>query len=121
MKTWSILMNPDNELLQMMRDSRWIYDQALYHQRQKFFETLKEGKIKTFTFNELYHIVSQTDEYKEMKLDSVSKTGALRQLFSNWTGYIHSVMEYKNIQINSLKGQTFQNIYVVNQNLIWFK
>lgn len=95
MKTWSILMNPDNELLQMMRDSRWIYDQALYHQRQKFFETLKEGKIKTFTFNELYHIVSQTNEYKEMKLDSVSKTGALRQLFSNWTGYIHSVMEYK--------------------------
>ena len=95
MKTWSILMNPDNELLQMMRDSRWIYDQALYHQRQKFFETLKEGKIKTFTYKELYHLVSQTNEYKEMKLDSVSKAAALRQLFSNWTGYIHSVMEYK--------------------------
>ena len=67
MKTWTILMNPDKEILQMMKDSRWIYDQALYHQRQKFFETQKEGKIKTFNFKELYHIVSQTDEYKEMR------------------------------------------------------
>ena len=50
MKTWTILMNPDKEILQMMKDSRWIYDQALYHQRQKFFETQKEGKIKTFNF-----------------------------------------------------------------------
>ena len=66
MKTWTILMNPDEEILQMMKDARWIYDQALYHQRQKFFETQKEGKIKTFSFKELYHIVSQTDEYKEM-------------------------------------------------------
>ena len=95
MKTWSILMDPAEEILQMMRDSRWIYDQALYHQRQKFFESFKEGKIKTFTFKELYRVVSQTDEYKEMRLDSVSKSGVLRQLFSSWTGYIHSVMEYK--------------------------
>ena len=29
MKTWTILMNPDKEILQMMKDSRWIYDQAL--------------------------------------------------------------------------------------------
>ena len=95
MKTWTILMNPDKEILQMMKDSRWIYDQALYHQRQKFFETQKEGKIKTFNFKELYHIVSQTDEYKEMRLDSVLKSGTLRQLFSNWNGYIRSVMQYK--------------------------
>ena len=40
-------MDPTEEILQMMRDSRWIYDQALYHQRQKFFETFKEGKIKS--------------------------------------------------------------------------
>ena len=95
MKTWTILMNPDEEILQMMKDARWIYDQALYYQRQKFFETRKEGKIKTFSFKELYHIVSQTDEYKSMRLDSVSKSGALRQLFSNWNGYIRSVMQYK--------------------------
>ena len=95
MKTWTILMNPDEEILQMMKDARWIYDQALYHQRQKFFETRKEGKIKTFSFKELYHIVSQTDEYKSMRLDSVSKSGVLRQLFSNWNGYIRSVMQYK--------------------------
>ena len=95
MKTWTILMNPGEEMLQMMKDARWIYDQALYYQRQKFFETRKEGKIKTFSFKELYHIVSQTDEYKSMRLDSVSKSGALRQLFSNWNGYIRSVMQYK--------------------------
>lgn len=94
MRTWNILIEPNDEILQMMRDSRWIYDQALYHQRQRFFETFKEGKIKTFTFKELYHIVSQTDEYKEMRLDSVSKSGALRQLFSNWNGYINSVIQY---------------------------
>ena len=46
MKTWTILMNLDEEILQMMKDARWIYDQALYHQRQKFFETRKEGKLR---------------------------------------------------------------------------
>ena len=50
MKTWTILMNPDEEILQMMKDARWIYDQALYHQRQKFFETRKEGKNQDLQF-----------------------------------------------------------------------
>ena len=50
MKTWTILMNPDEEILQMMKDARWIYDQALYYQRQKFFETRKEGKNQDLQF-----------------------------------------------------------------------
>ena len=121
MKTWTILMNLDEEILRMMKDARWIYDQALYHQRQKFFETRKEGKIKTFSFKELYHIISQTDEYKSMRLDSVSKSGALRQLFSNWNGYIRSVMQYKKHPEKFLKRPKLPNYICRGRNSIWYK
>ena len=93
MKTWSILMNPNKELLQMMRDSRWIYDQALYHQRQKFFETLKEGKIKTSQ----WHL--ETDEFG-------------KELYKDY--HVHVIEAKRNINSNGKKRGKVEEVIITN-------
>lgn len=94
-KTWNIIVNNDDRLLKMMSDSLSIYDQALYFQRQIYFETKGQGKIKTYSYNQLWNLVKNTESYKNTKLDNSPKTYAIRQVSQMWLSWIKSVISYK--------------------------
>jgi len=79
----------------MMRDSVTIYDQALYYMRQKYFETKKQGKIKTYSYKELWNIVKGHGNITSSKLDINVKQYAVKLVISNWTAYIKACIEYK--------------------------
>ena len=86
-------MNP--QLLQWLKDSRAIYDQALYHQRQSYFSSKEAGKIQTYNFNELYKIVKDTGQYISSTLDIPVKQYIIRQVASNWLAFIKASTEFK--------------------------
>ena len=58
-KAWNYVVVNDSRLDKMMSDSLAIYDQALYYQRQKFFETKEQKKIKTYSYNELWNLIKE--------------------------------------------------------------
>ena len=86
-------MNP--QLLQWLKDSRAIYDQALYQQRQSYFSSKEAGKIQTYNFNELYKIVKDTGQYTSSTLDAHVKQYIIRQVTANWLAFIKASAEYK--------------------------
>ena len=94
-KAWNYIVSNDERLDKMMSDSLAIYDQALYYQRQKFFETKKQNKIKTYSYNELWNIVKNDSTYKDSSLDIGPKTYAIRQVSNMWSAYIKARIAYK--------------------------
>lgn len=94
-KSWNIIVNNDSRLDKMMSDSLAIYDQSLYYQRQSYFDTKKQGKIKTYSYNELWDIVKNDSAYKDTKLDIGPKTYAIRQVSTNWKSFIKAIVAYK--------------------------
>ncbi len=95
LKSWNYIVKNDDYLLQMMKDSLFIYDQSLYFQRQSYFKTRQQGKIKTYSYNELYKLVKNTDIYKKSKLDGNIKQYVIRQVSTNWNNFIKSTITYK--------------------------
>lgn len=95
LKSWNYIVKNDDYLLQMMQESLSIYDQSLYFQRQSYFETKEQGKIKTYSYNELYKLVKNTDIYKKSKLDGNIKQYVIRQVSTNWNNFIKSTITYK--------------------------
>lgn len=95
-KSWNIIVDNDSRLNKMMSDSLALYDQALYYQRQKFFETKEQKKIKTYSYNELWNIVKNDSAYKDSSLDIGPKTYAIRQVSNMWSVYIKARIAYKN-------------------------
>lgn len=94
-KAWNYIVSNDERLDRMMSDSLAIYDQALYYQRQKFFETKEQKKIKTYSYNELWNIVKNDSAYKDSGLDIGPKTYAIRQVANIWNSYIKARTAYK--------------------------
>lgn len=96
LKTYSCIVKNDSQLEQMMKESLCIYDKALYYQRQKYFETKNTGKIKTYSYNELWNIIKNEDITKSSELDYVAKQYVVRQVIDVWNSYINSFICYKN-------------------------
>lgn len=94
-KAWNIVVENDSRLDEMMKESLSIYDQALYHQRQAYFKTKEEGKIKTYNYKELYDIVKYSNQFNESKLDYNVKQYILRQVSNMWSSYIKATIAYK--------------------------
>ena len=78
----------------LMSEALSIYDKALYFQRQRYFDTKAEGKIKTYEYNDLRKLVKETDVFKNAKLDFVLKQEQIRLVAKNWKSYIKAVMMY---------------------------
>ena len=95
LRTVSTVIKPNPELLQMMQESRRLYDQALYMQRQRYFETKDAGKIKTYNYNDLWNIVKSTEQYTDCKLDIGPKTLAIQQVCKAWNAFIKATMSYR--------------------------
>lgn len=94
-KAWNYIVKTDSRLLKMMSDSLFIYDQALYFQRQSYFETKESGKIKTFSYNELWNKVKDTEIHKRSKLDINIRQYIVRQVSNNWSNFIKATIVYK--------------------------
>ena len=94
-KCLQILSPMNSQLLQWLKDSRVIYDQALYQQRQIYFSSKETGKIKTYNYNELYKIVKNTEQYTGSTLDIPVKQYIIRQVTANWLAFIKASVEYK--------------------------
>lgn len=93
--TCQILIKDDHKILELLKESRKIYDQALYHMRHAYFETKSQGKIKTYSYNELYNIVKNEGCFKESKLDYVTKQYIIKQVFIAWKSFIKAYVKYK--------------------------
>ena len=96
LKAYNILVQNNPQLLSWLKDSRAIYDQALYHLRQSYFNTKEQGKIKTPSYNQLYHLVSPMNYYKDSTLDAPVKAQVIRQASNNWKAFIKASIAYKN-------------------------
>ena len=85
----------NDTILRLMSESLAIYDQALYYQRKKYFETKEQNKIKTYNYNELYNIVKETKAFKKSNMDYVLKQEQIRLVYKNWKSFIKATIEYK--------------------------
>ena len=90
-----ILVKDDYRLLGFLEDSRRIYDQALYHMRHIYFETKEQGRIRTYSYNELYDLVKDSSSFKDSDLDFVAKQYSIKQVFNSWKSFIKAAVEYK--------------------------
>lgn len=95
LKTWNYIVNNDERLLKMMSDSLSIYDQALYYQRQSYFETKELGKIKTYSYNDLWNLMKNDDKVKSSKLDINVKQYIIKQVYISWLSFIKASVAYK--------------------------
>ena len=94
-RSWSIVTEATDVIHGMMSEALSIYDKALYFQRQRYFETKAEGKIKTYKYNDLYKLVKETDVFKNSKLDFVLRENQIREVIANWNKYIKATIRYK--------------------------
>lgn len=94
-KAWSQIVKNDRRLLSMMEGSLTIYDQALYHQRQAYFKTKEEGKIKTHSAFDLWDLIKNEPKIRDLHIDIHIKQSVTKQVYSAWKAYIKAVMAYK--------------------------
>ena len=90
----SIIVKKEKELISMLEQSTAIYNQALFHMRQEYFKTRDEGKIKTFSYNQLYKIMKEVEIFKNSNLDFVVKQAVIKQVISNWTSFIRAIISF---------------------------
>ena len=88
LKTLSCIVSNNIITDQMMHDSLVLYDQVLYYQRQKFFESKKVGKISTYSYKQLWDIVKNTETFKNIKLDNNVKQYVIQQVSKAWKGFM---------------------------------
>lgn len=93
-RTDLIFARKTKELVEMLESSTAIYNQSLYFLRQAYFSTKELGKIKTPNYVELYNLVKETESFKNSKLDYVVKQAVIKQVISNWKGFIRATVEY---------------------------
>lgn len=95
LRTWNCIVGNDPRLLKMMSDSLSIYDQALYYQRQSYFETKEQGKIKTYSYVKLWDIMKKHDKVKSSQLDINVKQYIVKQVCTNWVSFIKATIAYR--------------------------
>ena len=95
-RTWNMILNNDDRLTKMLSDSLSIYDQALYYQRQAYFETKSKGKIKTHSNYELWDLVKKDNAVLDSKMDINIKQQIVKQVYNNWKSFIKSAISFKN-------------------------
>ena len=98
LRSCSMIIKGNGTILRLMSESLTIYDQALYYQRQRYFETKSQNKIKTYSYNELYNIVKETEIFKKSNMDYVLKQEQIRLVCKNWKSFIKATIEYKKNQ-----------------------
>ena len=96
LRSCSMIIKGNDTILRLMSESLAIYDQALFYQRQRYFETKEQKKIKTYNYNELYNIVKETEAFKKSNMDYVLKQEQIRLACKNWKSFIKATIEYKN-------------------------
>ena len=94
-KVFNIQVPKNPQLVKWMKDSRLIYDKALFILRQAYFSTKEQGKISTPDYNQLYNLVKTEQVYRDSDLDAPVKAQIIRQVSNNWTGFIKAVVSYK--------------------------
>lgn len=95
LRSWYYIVSNDERLLKMMSESLSIYDQALYYQRQSYFETKEQEKIKTYSCNDLWNIMKDDDKVRSSKLDINVKQYVVKQVCISWLSFIKASIEYK--------------------------
>ncbi|WQJ53269.1 MAG: transposase [Wendovervirus sonii] len=95
LSAWNCIIENDEIILKMLEESSSIYDQALYFMRQKYFETKNQGKIKTYSYPDLWNLTKVSNAVIESKIDINVKQYIVKQVCSNWKAYIKACHEYK--------------------------
>ena len=86
----------NKNLEQMLQDVTSIYNKTLYYLRQSYFEGLKSGEqIKLPSAKELYHLITETDEWKIANIDTYAKSSAYKLAMQNFFTYFKSSKSYR--------------------------
>lgn len=93
-RTEKIYLNKTKQLVDMLYSSAKIYNQSLYKLRQSYFETRNTNKIIIPNFNQLYHIVKESEQYKNACLDTAIKVNCIKQASNMWTYWIKALISY---------------------------
>ena len=86
----------NKNLEQMLQDVTSIYNKTLYYLRQSYFEGLKgEERIKLPSAKELYHLITETDEWKLANIDTYAKTASYKLAMQNFFTYFKASNAYR--------------------------
>ena len=94
-KAYTIQVSKNLQLIKWLKDSRAIYDKALFILRQAYFSTKDQDKIVTPNYNRLYNLVKTEQVYKDSNLDAPVKAQIIRQVSNNWSSFIKATIAYK--------------------------
>lgn len=95
-KAFNIQVSKNPQLIKWLKDSRAIYDKALFILRQAYFSTKDQDKISTPNYNQLYNLVKTEQVYKDSILDAPVKAQIIRQVSNNWSSFIKATIAYNN-------------------------
>ena len=86
----------NKNLEQMLQDVTSIYNKTLYYLRQSYFDGLKSGEqIKLPSAKELYHLITETDEWKIANIDTYAKNTSYKLAMQNFFTYFKASNAYR--------------------------
>lgn len=94
-KAFNIQVSKNPQLIKQLKESRAIYDKALFILRQAYFSTKDQDKISTPNYNQLYNLIKTEQVYKDSILDAPVKAQIIRQVSNNWSSFIKATIAYK--------------------------
>ena len=95
LKSYNIQEEKVPGLIEWMRESRAIYDKALYILRQAYFSSKEQGKISTPTYSQLYTLMKDEQVYKDSEIDAPVKAHIVRQASDSWLSFIRASASYR--------------------------
>ena len=95
LKSYNIQAEKVPGLIEWMKESRAIYDKALYILRQAYFSSKEQGKISTPTYNQLYTLMKDEQVYKVSDIDAPVKAHIVRQASDSWLSFIRASASYR--------------------------
>ena len=95
LKSYNIQAEKVPGLIEWMKESRAIYDKALYILRQAYFSSKEQGKISTPTYNQLYTLMKDELVYKVSDIDAPVKAHIVRQASDSWLSFMKASASYR--------------------------
>ena len=95
LKSYNIQAERVSGLMEWMKESRAIYDKALYILRQAYFSSKDQGKIPTPTYNQLYTLMKDEQVYKASQMDAPVKAHIVRQASDSWLSFMKASASYR--------------------------
>ena len=85
-----MILRKTDEIAKWLEDATAIYNQALYHLRQEYFDAQKQNRKTDFSKIDIYKIIKSYDCWNDSTLDYNAKQYVLRKVNDNWKSFFQS-------------------------------